>query len=184
MYRPKHVEFHLKLGIIKFWYTLASCWGFHCKNHLYVIWTRYMTTNLISFIHYTKKGLCIFPFLWPFISYSLHEYFVILSYNIWNLFERKSCASPFKLNRNLLIVFRLEQFTHNGTWYYGKIITRDYLSITFWLLNKLKWNEIKKKFSSFCLQLQDKWTLHNLFACFTFFVLYSAFRVTVALDNL
>jgi hypothetical protein len=30
--RPKHVELHLKQWIIKFWYTVASCWGFLCKN--------------------------------------------------------------------------------------------------------------------------------------------------------
>ena len=30
--RPKHFELHLKKGIIKFWYTVASCWIFHCKN--------------------------------------------------------------------------------------------------------------------------------------------------------
>jgi hypothetical protein len=29
--RPKHVELHLKWGIIKFWYTVASCWVFLCK---------------------------------------------------------------------------------------------------------------------------------------------------------
>jgi hypothetical protein len=29
---PKHAEFHLKQGIIKFLYTVASCWVFLCKN--------------------------------------------------------------------------------------------------------------------------------------------------------
>ena len=30
---PKHVELHLKRGIIKFWYTVASCSVFLCKNN-------------------------------------------------------------------------------------------------------------------------------------------------------
>jgi hypothetical protein len=30
--RPKHVELCLKHVIIKFWYTVASCWVFFCKN--------------------------------------------------------------------------------------------------------------------------------------------------------
>jgi hypothetical protein len=30
--RPKHVELHIKQGIIKFWYTVASCWVFLCKK--------------------------------------------------------------------------------------------------------------------------------------------------------
>jgi hypothetical protein len=177
----------LNESIEYWWIPLSKQWVAYFKiwwsTHPYFIWTRYKTTNLISFIHFIKKGLCIFPFLWPFISYSLHEYFVILSYNIWNLFERKSCASPSKLNRNLLIVFRLEQFTHNGTWYYGKIITRDYLSITFWLLNKLKWNEIKKS----SLHSVCSYKINELFiicSLVLLVVLYSAFRVTVALDNL
>ena len=30
--RPKHVELNLKWGIIKLWYTVASCSVFHCRN--------------------------------------------------------------------------------------------------------------------------------------------------------
>lgn len=83
------------------------------------------------------------------------------------------CFSP-KQNRNLLIVFRLEQFTHNGTWYYGKIMTRDYLSITFWLLNKWKWN------------VGQKSSLHSVCSCkinelfiILFFIFLCNFACTV-----
>jgi len=45
--RPKHVEPHLKKGIIKFWYTVASCWVFPCKNCIMM----HRSTN-IKFINY------------------------------------------------------------------------------------------------------------------------------------
>jgi hypothetical protein len=49
----KHAELHLKQGIIKFWYTVASCWVFLCKN--YTMMHRSMNINDQKFVFVSTK---------------------------------------------------------------------------------------------------------------------------------
>jgi hypothetical protein len=55
--RPKHVEFDVKQGIIKFWYIVASCWGFLCRNWTFY-YVRYEDNAVWNMTPTVSKLLC------------------------------------------------------------------------------------------------------------------------------
>jgi hypothetical protein len=71
---PKHVELHLKYGIIKFLCIAASCWGFHCKNctvmHGSTTHQVYITTFVVGGSHVGKyenpSDMCFIIFIMVF----------------------------------------------------------------------------------------------------------------------